>query len=86
MARCTERIHGFDFIPSAFHIHIDSSAKLVYISFISEQLRRKLSLRLCPTPKQEAILTAWMDLHREIYNAALQERIDCYHKTGQNFL
>ena len=50
---------------------------------MSEQLRRKLSLRLYPTPKQEALLTAWMDLHRELYNAALQERIDCYRKTGQ---
>ena len=50
---------------------------------MSEQLRRKLSLRLYPTPKQESLLTAWMDLHRELYNAALQERIDCYRKTGQ---
>lgn len=49
-----------------------------------EDLRRKISFRLYPTPAQDAILREFLELHRELYNAALQERIECYKKTGQS--
>lgn len=38
--------------------------------------------RLLPTRKQHEALVAILDSQREFYNAALQERIDCYRKTG----
>jgi putative transposase len=44
---------------------------------------RKTSFRLYPTPKQEAALHALLRSHQQLYNAALEERIDCYRKTGQ---
>ena len=44
--------------------------------------RRKVTLRLYPTPKQEAVLEGWLALHRQLYNAALEERIDAYRKFG----
>lgn len=43
-------------------------------------LRRKLTLSLYPTAKQEATLCAWLELHRLLYNAALQERISAWDK------
>ncbi len=49
-----------------------------------EDLRRKISFRLYPTPEQEQFLSECRELHRELYNAALQERIECYKKTGQS--
>jgi len=38
--------------------------------------------RLLPTRKQHAALQAILDSQRSLYNAALEERIDCYRKTG----
>ena len=38
--------------------------------------------RLCPTKGQEETLTHWLDLHWELYNAALLERRDAYRKCG----
>ena len=49
-----------------------------------EDLRRKISFRLYPTPAQDKILREFLELHRELYNAALQERVECYKKTGQS--
>ncbi len=43
---------------------------------------RNIIFRLYPTRKQEETLTHWPDLHRELYNAALQERRDAYRKCG----
>lgn len=45
--------------------------------------RRKASFKLYPTPAQAAQLDAWRQLHCELYNGALQERIDAYRKTGR---
>ena len=45
---------------------------------------RKATLRLYPTPKQEAALHALLRSHQQLYNAALEERIDCYRKTGES--
>jgi putative transposase len=41
---------------------------------------RNITFRLYPTTKQISSLQAWLDLHRELYNAALQERRDAYRK------
>jgi putative transposase len=43
---------------------------------------RNITFRLYPTPKQEQSLSCWLDLHRELYNAALQERRDAWRKCG----
>jgi putative transposase len=39
--------------------------------------------RLLPSAAQHAHLRAALDHTRDLYNAALQERIDCYQKTGR---
>ncbi|MDR6477331.1 putative transposase [Paraburkholderia graminis] len=46
--------------------------------------RRKVTFRLYPTATQAERLTAWTRLHCELYNAALEERIDAYRKTGRS--
>lgn len=43
-------------------------------------LRRKVTLRLYPSAAQEAVLGSWLELHRLLYNAALEERIDAWRK------
>jgi hypothetical protein len=40
--------------------------------------------RLNPTRRQHAILGAILEQQRQLYNAALAERIDCYEKTGRS--
>ena len=44
--------------------------------------RRKVTYKLYPNAAQSARLDAWVRLHCELYNAALQERIEAYRKTG----
>ena len=39
--------------------------------------------RLLPTKRQHAALAEILESQRILYNAALQERIDCYRKTGR---
>ena len=39
--------------------------------------------RLLPSKRQHAALAAILEAQRVFYNAALQERIDCYRKTGK---
>lgn len=39
--------------------------------------------RLLPTKRQHAALAAILEDQRRLYNAALEERIDCYRKTGR---
>ncbi len=41
---------------------------------------RSFKYRLSPTPTQERQLQEWLDLTRELYNAALQERRDAWNK------
>ncbi len=45
---------------------------------------RKATYRLYPTPKQEAALQELLCSHQQLYNAALEERIDCWRKTGKS--
>lgn len=45
---------------------------------------RKSTWRLYPTPKQAAGLAECLRSHQQLYNAALEERIDCYRKTGRS--
>lgn len=40
--------------------------------------------RLLPTKKQHVALAEMLETQRILYNAALQERIDCYRKTGKS--
>ncbi len=42
--------------------------------------RRKVTLKLDPNAAQSARLEAWTRLHCELDNAALEERIDAWHK------
>ncbi len=44
---------------------------------------RRYTFKLYPTAAQVARFERNLDLHRALYNAALEERIDCYRKTGK---
>ncbi len=44
--------------------------------------RRKVTFKLYPNAHEAERLTAWVRLHCELYNAALQERIEAYRKAG----
>ncbi|WP_231480536.1 helix-turn-helix domain-containing protein [Thiomonas sp. FB-Cd] len=46
--------------------------------------RRKVTLKLYPNAAQAARLEAWTRLHCELYNAALEERIDAWRKAGKS--
>lgn len=46
-------------------------------------MRRTYRFRLYPNAAQEAALTGMLGAFCDLYNAALQERIDCYRKTGR---
>ena len=46
-------------------------------------LRRTFKFQLRPTAKQAVALTAMLDAHRDLYNAALQERRDAYRHTSK---
>ena len=45
---------------------------------------RKVTLKLDPNAAQSARLEAWTRLHCELYNAALEERIDAWRKAGKS--
>ena len=45
---------------------------------------RTYKFRLLPTRKQHQALRRICESQRQLYNAALQERIDCYRKTGKS--
>jgi putative transposase len=45
--------------------------------------RRKVTYKLYPSSAEAERLTAWTRLHCELYNAALQERIEAYRKAGK---
>lgn len=44
--------------------------------------RRKVTFKLYPGAKESERLDMWVRLHCELYNAALQERIEAYRKAG----
>ncbi|MBA1305886.1 RNA-guided endonuclease InsQ/TnpB family protein [Stutzerimonas stutzeri] len=44
--------------------------------------RRKVTFKLYPSSSQLQRLDGWVRLHAELYNAALQERIEAYRKAG----
>lgn len=44
---------------------------------------RSFRYALCPTKTQVATLLQWLEMCRELYNAALQERRDAYRATGR---
>jgi len=44
--------------------------------------RRKVTFKLYPDHQEEERLDDWLRLHCELYNAALQERIEAYRKKG----
>jgi len=46
--------------------------------------RRKVTLKLDPNAAQAARLETWTRLHCELYNAALEERIDAWRKAGKH--
>lgn len=46
--------------------------------------RRKVTYKLYPNAAQTARLETWVRLHCELYNAALQERIEAYRKAGKS--
>ena len=46
--------------------------------------RRKVTFKLYPNARAADRLTSWIRLHCELYNAALEERIDAYRKTGKS--
>ncbi len=46
--------------------------------------KRKINYKLYPSQSQSERLLESLRLHQQLYNAALQERIDCYRKTGKS--
>jgi putative transposase len=46
--------------------------------------RRKVTFKLYPNTRAGERLTGWVRLHCELYNAALQERIEAYRKAGKS--
>ncbi|KLU20576.1 hypothetical protein EOS_40745 [Caballeronia mineralivorans PML1(12)] len=46
--------------------------------------RRKVTFKLYPNAREAERLTSWIRLHCELYNAALEERIDAYRKAGKS--
>ncbi len=46
--------------------------------------RRKVTFKLDPNAAQTARLESWIRLHCELYNAALEERIDAWRKAGKS--
>ncbi|MFX1695332.1 RNA-guided endonuclease InsQ/TnpB family protein [Paraburkholderia sp. A1RO-1] len=46
--------------------------------------RRKVTFKLYPTAREGERLSGWIRLHCELYNAALEERIDAYRKHGKS--
>ena len=44
---------------------------------------RSFKMRLLPSKAQHAVLRDILDAQRDLYNGALEERIDCYRKTGK---
>lgn len=46
--------------------------------------RRKVTFRIYPNAAQREQLEAWTRLHCELYNGALQERIEAYRKVGKS--
>ena len=57
---------------------------IVTNSMSNEKHLRKTTYRLYPTPKQVVALETLLRSHQQLYNAALEERIDCYRKTGKS--
>ena len=47
-------------------------------------LRRKITLRCYVSKKEDMVLSGYLELHRQLSNAALQERIDAYQKAGKS--
>jgi putative transposase len=46
--------------------------------------RRKITYKLYPTEKQKPLLGDLLRLHKDLWNAALQERIDAWRKAGKS--
>lgn len=46
--------------------------------------KRKITFKLYSTAAQSERLAGWVCLHGELYNAALQDRIDAYRKAGKS--
>lgn len=46
--------------------------------------RRKVTFKLYPNAREAERLGSWLRLHCELYNAALQERIEAYRKVGRS--
>ena len=53
------------------------------VSFVADSLIRTFRFRLKPTRAQHNRLREALEYSRQLYNAALEERIDCYRKTGK---
>ena len=52
-------------------------------NYISGMTLRKYTYKLYPKPKQQSALLECLRLHQQLYNAALQERIEAYRKCGK---
>jgi putative transposase len=47
-------------------------------------VNRRVTYKLCPSPAQAVAMERLCDLHRALYNAALEERIEAYRKAGKS--
>ena len=46
--------------------------------------RRKVTYKLYPTPMQAGLLLGLLRAHKDLWNAALEERIDAWRKAGKS--
>ncbi len=49
-----------------------------------DKVKRKISYRLYPSARQQSLLSETLRLHQQLYNAALEHRINAYKKRGKS--
>ena len=49
-------------------------------------IKRKVTYKLYPSKRQAASLLVILRLHQQLYNAALEHRIDAYKKAGKSIV
>ena len=65
-------------------IHLDFFAHVTKIRPMSEPVNRRTTYKLYPSASQAEAMERLCDLHRQLYNAALEERIDAFRKAGKS--
>jgi putative transposase len=65
-------------------IHLDFFAHATKIRLMNAPVNRRTTYKLYPSASQAEAMERLCDLHRQLYNAALEERIDAFRKAGKS--